>query len=69
MVSVYKDLFGVSGLSSQMWLMEKGELDTYRRLYDKDFITLGQWLSLSLYSLLKFGRRLVIDWGYLRWKK
>ena len=68
MVSIYKLLFGVGGLSSQLWLMEKGELDTYKSLYDQDLINIGLWFCLSLYSLLKFGRRLIIYWGYLRWK-
>jgi hypothetical protein len=67
--AAYKPLFGFGGLSSQLWLMEKGELDTYKRIYDKDYINLVQWLSLSLYSLLKYVRRLLIYWLHLRWKK
>jgi glycosyltransferase involved in cell wall biosynthesis len=69
LVAIYKGLFGEMGLSAQLWPMEKGELSNYRYLYDNDRINLPQWLSLSAYSLLKFARRLVIYWGWLRWKK
>ncbi len=68
LVAIYKNSFGVSGLSSHLWAMEQGELSNYQRLYDKNFINLAQWLMLSMYSLLKFTRRLVIYWGWLRWK-
>lgn len=69
LVSIYKPLYGSSGLSAQLWLMEKGELETYKQLYDQALINLIQWLGLSLYSLLKFVRRLLVYWLYLRWKK
>jgi glycosyltransferase involved in cell wall biosynthesis len=68
LVAIYKNSFGVSGLSSHLWAMEQGELSNYQRLYNKNFINLAQWLALSMYSLLKFARRLVIYWGWLRWK-
>lgn len=69
LAAIYKSSFGASGLSAQLWAMEQGELSNYQRLYDKDYINLVQWLVLSAYSLLKFIRRLVIYWGWLRWKK
>jgi len=68
LVGVYKHLYGVGGLSSQLWLMEKSELENYARLYGKGCINLAEWLSLGLYSLLKYVRRLLIYWLYLRWK-
>ncbi len=64
----YRNPFGTGGLSARLWLMEQGELGNYQRLYDKNYINLVQWLGLSLYSLLKFFRRLVIYWSWLRWK-
>lgn len=69
LVSIFKPLYGSSGLSAQLWLMEKGELDTYKRLYDETLINLAQWLGLSVYSLLKFVRRLLAYALYLRWNK
>jgi glycosyltransferase involved in cell wall biosynthesis len=69
LVAIYKSSFGVSGLSAQLWAMEQGELSNYQRLYEKNYINLVQWLALSGYSLLKFVRRLVIYWSWLRWKK
>ena len=68
LVSVYKPLFGAGGLSSQLWLMEKSELDNYARLFGKSCINIVEWLGLGLYSLLKYMRRLLIYWLYLRWK-
>jgi glycosyltransferase involved in cell wall biosynthesis len=69
LVAIYKNPFGVSGLSAQLWAMEQGELSNYLHLYNENYINLAQWLALSVYSLLKFGRRLVIYWSWLRWKK
>lgn len=66
LASVYKFLYGAGGLSSQLWLMEKGELENYARLYSSGCINLVEWLILGLYSLLKYVRRLVIYWLYLR---
>ena len=68
LVAVYKFLYGASGLSSQLWLMEKSELENYKHLYKNGCINLSQWLSLTLYSVLKYVRRLIIYWSYLRWK-
>lgn len=68
LAAIYKKPFGVAGLSSNLWAMEKGELQNYHRLYFKKYINMWQWLGLSLYSSLKFVRRLIIYWGWLRWK-
>lgn len=69
LVAIYKKSFGIGGLSANLWAMEQGELSNYRRLYEKNYINLAQYFALSGYSLLKFVRRLVIYWGWLRWKK
>jgi hypothetical protein len=69
LVATYKNSFGISGLSKNLWAMEQGELSNYQRLYEKNYINLAQYFALSGYSLLKFVRRLVIYWGWLRWKK
>lgn len=69
LAAIYKSPFGTAGLSSHLCAMEQGELSNYLHLYDKNYINLLQWFGLSVYSLLKFVRRLVIYWGWLRWKK
>jgi glycosyltransferase involved in cell wall biosynthesis len=69
LAAIYKDPFGASGLSAQIWLMERGDLGNYRRLYDDSVITRYQFAALGIYSLLKYARRLLIYGGYLRWKK
>lgn len=66
---IYKRPFGESGLSSQIWLMEKSELNNYKRLRNENHITLPQWIFLSFYSLVKFVRRLAMYWGYIKWIK
>ena len=68
LVVCYKPLFGAGGLSARLWLMEKGELSNYKNLYSKQYINQLEWFVLSVYSLLKFVRRLMIYWGWLRWK-
>ena len=60
LVAIYKDLFGFSGLSSNLLLMEKNELLNYHIVFKKGYINVFQWLLVSLYSLLKYMRRLLI---------
>lgn len=69
LAAIYKNPFGASGLSAQIWLMERADLGNYRRLCDEKFIKRYQFAALGLYSLLKYARRLLIYGGYLRWKK
>jgi glycosyltransferase involved in cell wall biosynthesis len=69
LAAIYKNPFGASGLSAQIWLMERGDLGNYRRLCDEKLITRSQFAALIIYSLLKYARRLLIYGGYLRWKK
>ena len=69
LAAIYKNPFGVSGLSARIWLMQLSDLGNYRRLYDKKFIKGYQFGMLGIYSILKYIRRLFIYGGYLRWKK
>jgi len=69
LAAIYKDPFGVTGLSSRVWLMERSDLGNYRRLYRDGCINAPQLAILVTYSLLKYVRRLIIYAGYLRWKK
>jgi glycosyltransferase involved in cell wall biosynthesis len=69
LTAIYKGSFGVSGLSSKIWLMELADLGNYYRLYRQRFINGYQFLILGVYSLLKYSRRIFIYGAYLRWKK
>lgn len=56
---LYKDRYGVSGLSGNLWRMQRGELDTLARLRRASTIGAPLWLACSLWSCAKFGRRLI----------
>ena len=60
LAAVYKQAYGVSGLSSHLWAMEKSELDNYRLLFQNNNIGFISALLLSVYSLTKYMRRLLI---------
>jgi len=69
LAAIYKDPFGMTGLSSMVWLMERSELGNYKRLYQRRCINEFQFVCLTGYSMLKYFRRLLIYSVYLRWKK
>lgn len=69
LAAIYKQSFGVAGLSAQIWLMERSDLGNYQRLYDMRFINRYQFAALGIYSMMKYVRRLFIYGGYLLWKK
>jgi glycosyltransferase involved in cell wall biosynthesis len=60
LVAIYKPMFGASGLSSHLWAMEKAELDNYWLLYKNKNIGFILVAMLSVYSLAKYLRRLII---------
>jgi len=55
----YKRPYGQSGLSAQLWTMEKAELDNYRLLQRAGHIGIVGALALDAWSLAKFARRLL----------
>lgn len=69
LAAIYKEPFGVAGLSAQVWLMERSDLGNYRRLHQKHCINSIQFAFLVIYSALKYVRRVLIYWSHLRWKK
>lgn len=69
LAAIYKRPFGILGLSSRLWSMERGDLSNYRRLYRSNYINIIQLGLLAIYSVLKYVRRLAIYWGYLRWQR
>ena len=68
LAAIFKEPFGVHGLSAQLWLMERGELGNYQSLYRKGFLKTYQFVGLVAYSIFKFARRVLIYGCYLRWK-
>ncbi len=69
LVAIYKESYGVSGLSSQIWLMARSDLSNYRRLFQGRYVNFFQFCLLVVFSALKLLRRLVIYFFYLRWKR
>lgn len=57
----YKPPYGSSGLSSQLWDHEMGELDSYKRLFDEHFISWPVLVTLSSFSIAKYVRRIIIS--------
>jgi glycosyltransferase involved in cell wall biosynthesis len=57
---IYKSSFGVTGLSANIFAMERSELNNYVHLYKIQHIGLFALIFLQAFSLFKFLRRLVI---------
>jgi len=60
LANIHKPIFGVSGLSSNMWEMEKAELGNYRYFYEQGRLNTVQLYFLQCFSLLKYLRRKLI---------
>ncbi len=60
---MYKEAYGEGGLSGDLWEMQKGQMDTYRRLQISGRITRMSLPPLMFWSVLRFARRLVIAGG------
>lgn len=57
---LYKAAYGEGGLSSQLWKMEKGELDTYRTVRKACGISQYKYALLLAWSMARFLRRVVV---------
>jgi glycosyltransferase involved in cell wall biosynthesis len=57
---VHKPFYGAGGLSAQLWMMEKGELNNFVILYDEGSIGFLQYAAATLFSLIKFIKRLLV---------
>lgn len=68
LAALYKPAFGSNGLSAQIWLMEIGDLANYWRVYKNKWISAFSFSFLVVYSCIKYLRRLLMHWGYLRWR-
>ena len=58
---LHKARYGEGGLSAELWNMERGVLDAYRRLYRERLISLPTYVALVPYSLAKYARRLILS--------
>jgi glycosyltransferase involved in cell wall biosynthesis len=56
----YKDDFGESGLTGDLWKTQLGVLDTYQQIYNTGFISMVMFILVSSLSLCKYLRRLII---------
>jgi len=56
----YKSTFGEGGLSAQLWLIEKGELQNYQTVYKEGLINIFQFIFFSMFSFVKFLRRYIV---------
>lgn len=57
---IHKAPYGVGGLSADLLAMERGELANYWVLRGKRLVSLPAALALSVFSLMKFARRLAV---------
>ena len=60
MATSFKAFYGDSGLSGNLWEIEKGELENYGLLREEGLISLPLSLAARGFSLLKFVRRVMI---------
>ena len=56
---LHKAPYGAGGLSKGLWEMEKGELSTYRRLYQNGKLNFASFLGIGGFSLLKYTKRVL----------
>lgn len=56
----YKPYYEGDGLSSNLWAMEKGELDTYKQIHTLGYLNTIKFVIYSTFSLAKYLRRLII---------
>lgn len=59
LVTLFKGNYGVSGLSSNLILMEKGELECFSYLYKNNIIGFFSWFFFTTVSILKFLKRVL----------
>jgi hypothetical protein len=57
---LFKAEYGEQGLSSNLWMMEKGQLDSYSRLYVNKRLDVSSFCMLYAYSIAKYVRRILV---------
>jgi glycosyltransferase involved in cell wall biosynthesis len=59
LVKLHKKPYGESGLSSNLWSMEKGEIKNYTYFYKNKYIGIVKYLFMISFSIVKYFRRLI----------
>lgn len=63
LVQLYdKPIFGGSGLSGNLWKMEKGELSNYKYFYSEHYISVMEFFFCCAVSLIKYVRRYILSY-------
>lgn len=57
---LHKAPYGEGGLTRNLWAVEKNELKVFKKLRDDGIINHPVWIIVSIFSILKFIRRLII---------
>lgn len=57
----YRPFFSQGGLGGNLWKMEVSELDNYRIFWHSGYINFLSFIVLSLWSLVKYFRRILIE--------
>lgn len=60
LTATFKMDYGEHGLSSNLWQMERGELDTYRQIFQEGKIGRIQYLLIWIFSFAKYFRRCML---------
>lgn len=60
LAAIFKSHYGRGGLSANLWMMQKGEINAYLTIYKSSNISLFTLVVCVSYSLLKYLRRLFI---------
>lgn len=63
-----KKAFGESGLSSNLWNMEKGELSNFKYLFSSNKISFLSYSIIVTYSLIKYSRRVSLTFFHSLFK-
>jgi len=63
---LFKAEYGEQGLSGNLWVMEKGQLDSYSRLYVSKRLNFFSLCMLYVYSIAKYIRRVLVV-TYRQW--
>lgn len=63
---IHKHAYAESGLSENLWKMEKGELTAYRYVWASELIGLSHYLAASIVSLVKYLRRVLVVHFYIK---
>ena len=56
----FRPEYSPGGLSGELWTHEKGELKVLRQLYRDQLISLSSFVVVSMWSILKFIKRLLL---------